>query len=210
MVLDSEGIVPGGRETAIGMALVDAQMVARMKRTVGRRVVFEIIPYNGTLTRSAPLRVWSRRPLGTQTSSASTTSCACVELGSRISTSASSRSCQPLTCDQNVTYCRRRGLGVQGPCGPDPARPARRPVRPGRSDADRPGGASADDALRSDEAPQDPGRGRARRAPQARPREGSLPQPRPDPAHPRPLGEQVRRAVGLRADRSQTQLEDTP
>ena len=42
MVLDSEGIVPSGRETAIGMALVDAQMVARMRRTVGRRVVFEI------------------------------------------------------------------------------------------------------------------------------------------------------------------------
>jgi hypothetical protein len=52
MVLDSEGMVPGGRETAIGMALVDAQMVARMKRTVGRRVVFEIIPYNGTLRPS--------------------------------------------------------------------------------------------------------------------------------------------------------------
>ena len=49
MVLDSEGIVPGGRETAIGMALVDAQMVARMKRTIGRRVVFEVDPYNGTL-----------------------------------------------------------------------------------------------------------------------------------------------------------------
>jgi hypothetical protein len=49
MVLDSEGIVPSGRETAIGMALVDAQMVAGMRRTVGRRVVFEISPYNGTL-----------------------------------------------------------------------------------------------------------------------------------------------------------------
>jgi hypothetical protein len=49
MVLDSEGIVPSGRETAIGMALVDAQMVARMKRTVGRRVIFEIMPYKGTL-----------------------------------------------------------------------------------------------------------------------------------------------------------------
>jgi hypothetical protein len=49
MVLDSEGIVPSGRETAIGMALVDAQMVARMRRTVGRRVVFEISPYKGTL-----------------------------------------------------------------------------------------------------------------------------------------------------------------
>ena len=49
MVLDSEGIVPRGRETAIGMALADAQMVARMKRTVGRRVVFEVVPYDGAL-----------------------------------------------------------------------------------------------------------------------------------------------------------------
>ena len=49
MVLDSEGIVPSGRETAIGMALVDGQMVAGMKRTVGRRVVFEISPYDGAL-----------------------------------------------------------------------------------------------------------------------------------------------------------------
>ncbi len=52
MVLDSQGIVPTGRETAIGMALVDAQMVARMKRTIGRRAVFEITPYNGTLKPS--------------------------------------------------------------------------------------------------------------------------------------------------------------
>ena len=50
MVLDSAGIVPSGRETAIGMALVDAQMVARMKRTIGRRVTFEITPYAGSLT----------------------------------------------------------------------------------------------------------------------------------------------------------------
>ena len=52
MVLDSEGIVPSGRESAAGMALVDAQLVSRMKRTVGRRVVFEITPYNGTLRPS--------------------------------------------------------------------------------------------------------------------------------------------------------------
>jgi hypothetical protein len=52
MVLDSQGIVPSGRESAIGMALVDAQMVARMKRTVGRRVVFELRPYHGTLPPS--------------------------------------------------------------------------------------------------------------------------------------------------------------
>ena len=49
MVLDVEGVVPTGRETAIGMALVDAQMVARMKRTVGRRVVFELSPYRAAL-----------------------------------------------------------------------------------------------------------------------------------------------------------------
>jgi len=52
MVLDSEGIVPTGRETAIGMALVDAQMVAWMKRTIGRGVAFEVTPYKGTLKRS--------------------------------------------------------------------------------------------------------------------------------------------------------------
>lgn len=52
MVLDSEGIVPGGRETALGMALVDAQLVARVKRTIGRRAVFEITPYDGTLRLS--------------------------------------------------------------------------------------------------------------------------------------------------------------
>lgn len=50
MVLDSDGIVPSGRETAIGMALVDAQMVASMKRTIGRRVTFELTGYNGALT----------------------------------------------------------------------------------------------------------------------------------------------------------------
>jgi hypothetical protein len=52
MLLDSRGIVPGGRETAIGMALVDAQMVARMKRTVGRRVAFDLAPYDGALTQA--------------------------------------------------------------------------------------------------------------------------------------------------------------
>ena len=41
--------VPTGRETAIGMALVDAQLVARMKRTVGKRVVFELSPYRAAL-----------------------------------------------------------------------------------------------------------------------------------------------------------------
>ncbi len=49
MVLDVEGVVPTGRETAIGMALVDAQLVARMKRTLGRRVVFELAPYRASL-----------------------------------------------------------------------------------------------------------------------------------------------------------------
>ena len=52
MVLDSEGIVPSGRETAIGMALVDAQMVARMKRSIGRRATFEVTPYDGPLRPS--------------------------------------------------------------------------------------------------------------------------------------------------------------
>jgi winged helix DNA-binding protein len=45
-VLDAAGVVPRSRETAVGMALVDAQLVAAMKRTVAAdRVVFELRPY---------------------------------------------------------------------------------------------------------------------------------------------------------------------
>ena len=45
-VLDEAGIVPRAREAAIGMALVDAQLVAAVKRTVtAARVVFELSPH---------------------------------------------------------------------------------------------------------------------------------------------------------------------
>lgn len=49
MVLDAAGVVPAGREAAIGMALVDGQMVARMKRVLGREVVFTLQPYRDAL-----------------------------------------------------------------------------------------------------------------------------------------------------------------
>ena len=46
MVLDQAGIVPRGREAAIGLALVDAQIAGAMRRTVGKdRVTFELTPY---------------------------------------------------------------------------------------------------------------------------------------------------------------------
>jgi hypothetical protein len=45
-VLDAAGQVPRVREAAIGMALVDAQLVAAMKRTVtGTQVQFDLRPY---------------------------------------------------------------------------------------------------------------------------------------------------------------------
>ena len=45
-VLDAAGAVPRSREAAIGMALVDGQLVAGMKRTVtARRVTFTLRPY---------------------------------------------------------------------------------------------------------------------------------------------------------------------
>ncbi len=45
-VIDADGIVPRGRESAIGMALVEGQLVAGMKRTVGAKAVtFEIRPH---------------------------------------------------------------------------------------------------------------------------------------------------------------------
>ena len=45
--------------------------------------------------------------------------------------------------------------------------------------------------------------GGARRHAATRPREAALPEPRPDPARPRPVGEQVRRALGGGAQRAQ-------
>lgn len=45
-VLDADGVVPRGRETAIGIALVDGQLVAGMKRTVARGTVrFDLTPH---------------------------------------------------------------------------------------------------------------------------------------------------------------------
>lgn len=45
-VLDAAGVVPRQRETAIGMALADGQLVAAVRRTVtATRVVFELAPY---------------------------------------------------------------------------------------------------------------------------------------------------------------------
>ena len=51
-VIDADGIVPRGRETAIGMALVDGQLVTGMKRTLGAKAVtFEIRPHRTLPTR---------------------------------------------------------------------------------------------------------------------------------------------------------------
>ncbi|MFC9560404.1 winged helix DNA-binding domain-containing protein [Agromyces sp. NPDC056965] len=44
--IDADGVVPRARETAIGMALVDAQLVAGMKRTVtAKAVTFAVHPH---------------------------------------------------------------------------------------------------------------------------------------------------------------------
>ena len=51
-VLDADGIVPRVRETAIGMALVDAQLVAAMKRTVtAKAVTFAVRPHRALRKR---------------------------------------------------------------------------------------------------------------------------------------------------------------
>lgn len=51
-VLDTARLVPRTRESAIGMALVDGQLLASMRRTIGRdRVRFDLRPYR-TLTPS--------------------------------------------------------------------------------------------------------------------------------------------------------------
>lgn len=45
-VLDPDGVVPRGRETSAGMAVVDGRLVAGMRRTVSAsQVVFQLTPY---------------------------------------------------------------------------------------------------------------------------------------------------------------------
>ncbi|WP_395244151.1 winged helix DNA-binding domain-containing protein [Agromyces sp. MMS24-K17] len=50
-VLDADGLLPRGREAAIGMALVDGQLVAGMKRTIGKQAVtFALTPHRALTT----------------------------------------------------------------------------------------------------------------------------------------------------------------
>ena len=51
-LIDAEGLASRARETAIGMALVDAQLVAGMRRTVGPKVVtFALYPHRSLRAR---------------------------------------------------------------------------------------------------------------------------------------------------------------
>ena len=52
LVIDAERLLPGGRESAIGMALVDAQLVAGMRRTVtAKAVTFALHPLRALRSR---------------------------------------------------------------------------------------------------------------------------------------------------------------
>ena len=114
-----------------------------------------------------------------------------------------------LTCDHLVTYYPGHGRRVQGPRRPHAPQPARRALQGGRADADSAGGSAPDVALRRDEAPEGARGGEPRGHQAARAREAPLPEPRPDPARPRQVGEQVRRALGGDAHRaSRGTLED--
>src|SRR5438093_9318608 len=103
-----------------------------------------------------------------------------------------------------VTYYHR-GRGVQGPGRSEPPQAARRALQARRADARGTRAAPADDALRGNEAFARARGGQARRNAAARARKAALPEPRPDPAGPRPVGEQVRRAVGGDPERPEAQ-----
>src|SRR5690349_13438128 len=104
-----------------------------------------------------------------------------------------------LTSDYLVTYSPAYGRGLQGAGGLHPPRAARPALRAGRAVAERPGGGAADVPLRRDEAPEGARGGGTGDDAEARPRKAALPQPRPDQAHPRQVGGQVRGALGLGA-----------
>lgn len=64
-VLDAAGNVPRTRETAIGMALVDAQLLAGMRRIVGNdHVEFELRPYRTLSTAEFEALEQAARPYG--------------------------------------------------------------------------------------------------------------------------------------------------
>ena len=95
------------------------------------------------------------------------------------------------------------GRGVQSPRRSGASEPPRRALPRGRADVERARGAPPDDAVRRHEAPQAARGGGPGRHQAARAREAPLPESGPHPARPRPLGEQVRRALGRRAQRAQ-------
>ena len=113
-----------------------------------------------------------------------------------------------LTCDHLVTYYQAMDEVFKALADPTRREPARRAPRARRADAELARVPAADDPLRGDEAPAGPGGGESRDHAAPWPREAALPQPRPDQAHPRPLGEQIRRALGRRAQRAQAKLEE--
>src|SRR5215213_7294810 len=98
---------------------------------------------------------------------------------------------------------RGNGRGIQGTLRPHAPQPARRALSRRRADPKRARGAPPDDALRRDEAPAGARGGQPRNNEEAWAREAPLPEPRPDQARPRQVGEQVRGAMGGHAHRPQ-------
>src|SRR5688500_1472843 len=98
------------------------------------------------------------------------------------------------------------GRGVQSSRRPDASAPARPAVPPGWAAAARPRAGAGDDAVRRHEASAAARGGKPRDDQAARTREAPLPEPRPDPARPRQVGEQVRRALGRDAERAQAPI----
>ncbi len=107
-----------------------------------------------------------------------------------------------MTIWSHIASSNGRG-SFQGACGRDSAQTPGRPVREGRPDACRTRRTDADDPFRGDEASPGAGESGACGRQEEGPRKAPFPQPGPDQADLRPVGQQVHRALGGNAHRAQ-------
>src|SRR6476620_10788648 len=107
------------------------------------------------------------------------------------------------TCRELVTYTSGHGRGVQGARRSDPQGSPGPVARARRADAQGARVRAPDDPVRRHEAPAGARGGGSRHDEAPWPGEAPVPEPRPDQAHPRPVGKQIRRALGRCAQRAQ-------
>ena len=121
-VLDTAGDVPRTRETATGMALVDAQLIAAMRRTVADdHVRFDLRPYRALTP--AEIEALDQAASGTASTCGSTPGSPCRDPRTR----SPQRQMRSIVASRLSSACRRTGRRVRCPPSSAGNGPGRRP-----------------------------------------------------------------------------------